>query len=123
MKKRTAIIGALVSLLPIGQPLVIGTGVVLTSSALLLSVPRRVNAESEQFYIQRAIRKADSKDWYGGISDLTKAIEINPNSATAYEGRGLMKGVIGDEVGACLDVKKASLLGSKSANQTFNEKC
>jgi len=123
MKKRTAVFGALVSLLPLGQLLVIGTGAALTSAAVMLSVPRSVNAESEQFYIQRAMRKSESKDWYGGISDLTKAIEINPNSATAYEGRGLMKGVIGDEVGACSDVKKASLLGSKSATQTYNEKC
>ena len=46
MKKRTAIIGALVSLLPVGQPLVIGTGAVLTSTAVMVSVPAGVNAET-----------------------------------------------------------------------------
>ena len=44
MKKRTAIIGALVSLLPVGQPLVIGTGAVLTSTAVMVSIPAEVNA-------------------------------------------------------------------------------
>ena len=46
MKKRNVIIGTLVSLLPVGQPLVIGTGAVLTSTAVMVSIPAVVNAET-----------------------------------------------------------------------------
>ena len=49
MKKRTAVIGALVSLLPLGQPLFIGTGAVLTSAAVMIAVPEKAKAESAFF--------------------------------------------------------------------------
>ena len=91
MKKRTAVLGALVSLLPIGQPLVIGTGAVLTSAAVMLSVPEKANAESSAFYINRGNEKYQSGDYYGAISDYNKAIEINPRDADAYYNRGIAK--------------------------------
>ena len=53
MKKRTAAIGLLMSLLPLGQPLVIKTSVALTSAGLFLSIPEEANAESAvSFYNQ-----------------------------------------------------------------------
>ena len=57
MKKRTAVIGALVSLLPLGQPLVIGTGAALTSAGVILTVPEKAKAESAVFYYNRGIDK------------------------------------------------------------------
>ena len=39
MKLRRTAIAAVLSLMPIGQPLVLGTGAVLTTAAVMLSVP------------------------------------------------------------------------------------
>ena len=43
MKKRTAFIGAILCLIPIGQPLLIKTGVVLSGSAVIFSLPEKAN--------------------------------------------------------------------------------
>ena len=79
MKKRTAFVGAILSLIPFGQPLIIKTGVALSTSGLFISLPEKVNAESAQFYFDSAFEKGNNEDYYGAISDYTKAIEINPN--------------------------------------------
>ena len=84
MKKRTAFIGAILSLIPLGQPLLIKTGVVLSSSAVMLSLPEKANAESADFYFNRAYDKSENGDHYGAISDYTKAIEIERNFKEAY---------------------------------------
>ena len=69
MKKRAAAIFALASLLPIGKPLFLGTGVGLTTAGAMLIVPQRANAESATFYFDRAFQKGESGDHYGAISD------------------------------------------------------
>ena len=107
MKKRTAVIGVLVSLLPIGQPLVIATGAVLTSAGVMLSVPEKVNAESAYFYFNRAKDKSESGDYYGAIADLSKVIEINPKDADAYNNRGYFRRLIDDYYGAIADALRA----------------
>ncbi len=107
MKKRTAIIGALVSLLPMGQPLLIGTGAVLTSAALIISVPEKAMAESARSYLQSAQSKYESKDYDGSIYDLTQAIEINPNySWKMYFYRGMSRSRVDDNYGAISDFTK-----------------
>ena len=107
MKKRTAIIGALVSLLPMGQPLLIGTGAVVTSAAVMLSVPEKAQAESESFLFNRAYEKDKEGDYYGAISDYNKVIEINPKNSQAYYNRGKAKSDIKDYKGAVSDFNKA----------------
>ncbi len=107
MKKRTAVIGALVSLLPLGQPLVMRTGAVLTSALAILAVPERALAESVTFYFNRGIDKSDDGDYYGAISDYSKVIEINPRYAKAYYNRGIAKRKLGDNYGAISDYSKA----------------
>ena len=42
-------------------------------------------------YFNSGYDKAEAKDYYGAISDFTKAIEINPNDADAYNNRGISK--------------------------------
>ena len=91
MKKRTALIGAILSLIPLGQPLLTKTSVVLSTSGLMLSVTERLNAQSANFYFNRAFDRAEKGDHYGAISDYTKAIEINPNDEDAYYNRALSK--------------------------------
>ena len=83
MKKRTALIGAILSLIPLGQPLLIKTGVVLSSTAVMLSLPEKALAESAVFYYNRGNDKSDAGDYYGAISDYTKAIEMNPKDVHA----------------------------------------
>ena len=107
MKKRTAFIGAILSLIPLGQPLIIKTGVVLSTTGLILSVQEKLNAESADYYFDRALSKTDSGDLYGAISDYDKAIEINPYYAEAFYNRGNRKGDLGDKYGAISDYSKA----------------
>ena len=120
MKKRTAFFCGILSLLPLGHPLMIKTGVVLSGSALMLSLPEKVNAESFNFYFDRAYEKGDKGDHYGAISDFTKAIEINPNRVNEYINRGRSFYSLNDEGRACEDFKKAVFLGSTSTEEWLN---
>ena len=100
MKKSTAFIGAILSLIPLGKPLLIKTGIVVSSSAVMLNFPEKINAETADFYFDRAFEKGENGDYYGAISDFTKAIEINPNYAKAYNNHGWIKAKLKDYYGA-----------------------
>ena len=120
MKKRTAVIGALVSLMPMGQPLLIGSGAALTSAAVMFSVPEKANAESEEFYFKRANKKVGEEDYYGAISDYNKAIEINPKYSKAYINRGIAKDNLKDHYGAISDYRKTIEINPKYTNAYIN---
>ena len=107
MKKRTAFIGVILSLIPLGQSLIFKTGLVLSSSAVILYLPDKLYAESADYYFDRARKKSDSGDFYGAMSDYTKAIEINPYYAEAFYNRGNRKRDVGDKYGAMSDYTKA----------------
>ncbi len=111
MKKRITAIAAALSLMPLGQSFLIGTGAALTSTAVMLSVPQRVKAESAEFYFKRAFAKEEAGDYSGAILDYTKAIEeytmSEENLATSYGNRGMVKDKIGDTYGAISDLNKA----------------
>ena len=87
MKKRTAFIGAILSLIALGQPLIIKTGVVLSSSVLMLSMPQKVNAESAEFYSNRGYEKIEEGDYYGAIADFNKLIKQKSHILIIYKGR------------------------------------
>jgi len=55
MKKRTAFISAILSLIPLGQPLIIKTGVAFSTTGLMLFLPRKVNAEEYTCFLDLAI--------------------------------------------------------------------
>ena len=63
------------------------------------------------------------KDYYGAISDYTKAIEIYPNTDYAYANRGAMKAILKNLKGACVDWKKAAELGNKDAADWLAQDC
>tara|TARA_B100001250_G_C19511360_1_gene661836 strand:- start:67 stop:564 length:498 start_codon:yes stop_codon:yes gene_type:complete len=115
MKKRTALIAALVSLMPMGQKVLIGTGAALTgaaltSAAVMLAAPLKVNAESALFYYNRGNQKNRDGDHYGAISDYSKAIEVNPYHPKVYwfySNRGFSKGALKDLYGAITDYTKS----------------
>ena len=134
MKKRTAFLGAILSLLPLGQPLLIKTGVFLSTTGFIISVPRKVNAESADYYFNRAIDKGEKGDYNGAIADYTKALEINPKDSLAYANRGIAKYYLekrnfigylfkGDLKSACDDWKKASYLGFDEASKWVKDDC
>ena len=119
MKKRTAFIGAILSLIPLGNPLILKTSLVLSLTGLMLSVPEKINAETFEYYFKLAYEKGQKGDQYGAISDYTKAIEIDPLYALAYTNRSESKENIGDIKGACADAKKAFSLGDEDANKSW----
>ena len=121
MKLRNTAIAAALSLMPFGQSLVIGT-----SAALMIAVPEQAQAESAFFYLNRGKNKGNAGDWYGAISDITKAIEMNPprdQLAWAYFGRGAAKQQIRNFKGACSDFRKAASLGHKNAANSVRKEC
>ena len=107
MKKRTAFISAILSLISFGQPLIIRTGVVLSSTGFIFSLSEKVNAETAKFYFDRGFQKGEQGDYYGAISDFTKAIEINPADSVSFYNRGWNLGSLKDYYGAISDYNKA----------------
>jgi len=120
MKKRTAFIGAILSLIPLGQPLIIKTSIVLSTEGLMLFVSKKALAESVDFYFDRAFEKGNKGDHYGAIADYTKAIEINPNDSIAFYNRGWNKGQLNDYYGAIADYTKAIEINPQYESAYYN---
>ena len=118
-RRRTALAAAL-SLLPLGQPLLLGSTTALATAAVVLST-QAAHAQSADDYVDRGVAKYRLRDYQGAIADYSKAIEINPQYADAYNNRGIAKYMIlGDYQGACADYKKAVSLGHQSTAQYLN---
>jgi tetratricopeptide (TPR) repeat protein len=66
-------------------------------------------------YFYSGYSKANLKDYNGAITDYTKAIELNPNLAIAYNNRGLQKCDLKDYYGAIADYTKAIELNPNNA--------
>ena len=107
MKKRTAFIGAILCLIPIGQPLLIKTGVVLSGSAVIFSLPEKAKAENAEYYFDVGYEMFKKGEFYSAISNFKKAIKINPNYADAYTSMCGAKINIGMKNQALLDCEKA----------------
>ena len=114
MKKRTAFIGAILSLIPLGQPLLFKTGVVLSTAGIMLSVPERVNANNAYYYFEQASKSYDNEDFSDALIYVNKAIEIEPNNRHSFALRSAIKGRMGNQEGGCKDLKKAILMPGKS---------
>ena len=67
--------------------------------------------------------KDDLKDYYGAIADYTKAIELDPDYASAYANRGINKENLGDLNGACKDWRKAASLGHSNSAKWVRDQC
>ena len=74
-------------------------------------------------YISRCLVKANLKDYYGAISDCSKAIEINPKDGKAYINRGVSKFAIRDNEGACFDARKGKSLGASNGSKAVELLC
>ena len=64
-------------------------------------------SQTAEDYFERAYDKAENGDYYGAISDYTKAIELQPDYADAYVNRGVAKRKLKDDYGAISDYTKA----------------
>jgi len=106
MKKRTAFVGAILSLIPLSQPILIKTGFVLSSSVVTLSSLEKVQAESADSYIDRADKKFIDKDYYGAISEYNRALKINPYSVYSLMRIGRSKYYLKDYKGALQTLDK-----------------
>jgi len=107
MKKRTALIGAILSILPLGQPLIIKTGVFLSTTGLMLSIPEKVNANSAVSHAISAKNFFDEGDFENALIALNKAIEIYPQDYFLYYLRSYVKNQIKDFYGEISDLNKA----------------
>ena len=70
MKKRTAAIAFAFSLMPVGQPLLIGTAASLASISSILAAPKKAMAEDAVFYYNRGIAKIELKDYQESMKDF-----------------------------------------------------
>ena len=57
------------------------------------------------------------------LADYNKAIELDPNYASAYLNRGNAKLLLNQKDSACLDFSKAGELGNESAYESIKENC
>ena len=107
MKKRTAFIGAILSLIPLGQPLLIKTVGVLSSSAVMLSLTEKVNAESAIEYVISAKNYFEEGNFEKALEDLNNAILIYPQDYYSYYLRSFVKSKLNDPYGEISDLNKA----------------
>ena len=119
MKKRTAVIGALVSLLPMGLSLVVRTGAVLTSASVMLAAPVKAQAESAESYYELGLDFLWSEDYYESISAFNKAIEIEPKGGYLYYERARAKYLLDDYEGSLRDYKRAIDLDSNFTSSSY----
>ena len=121
MKKRTAFIGAILSLIPFGQPLLIKTGVILSSAAVMLSLPEIVNANDADYYYDLARYNFNKGKFNEVISNLNTSITINPYFAAAYLARCGTKVNIQEYEEAITDCEKAFQLNLQDSNNYIDK--
>ena len=70
MKKRTAFVGAILSLIPLGQPLMIKTGIALSAVGLTTFVSENVNAELRNVdrFFKISNKRIEEGDYEGAVS-------------------------------------------------------
>lgn len=91
---------------------------ILFTLALLVSFSSFGQTAEE--YLKSGLVKAEAKDYKGAISDLTKAIELDPNYESAFLARGLIKfklpSFILNSSGAINDISRAIDINPNSSS-------
>ena len=123
----TSLVRRLFPLIPIIQNILNGIEIItdnlimkklLFALALLISFSSFGQTSSE--YFDSGYDKAENGDYYGAISDFTKAIELDPNYAIAYHNRGWSKNKLKDYNGAIADYNKSIELDPNYTNAYVN---
>ena len=74
-------------------------------------------------YSARAGSQMSLKDYTKGLEDYNKAIQYSPKSGYTYYLRALVKHLMGDKNGGCLDLSKAGELGYSEAYEAIRQFC
>jgi tetratricopeptide (TPR) repeat protein len=74
---------------------------------ILNSIPLSNNPDDAIAYNERGYRRYKKGEYFGALTDLNKAIQINPNLADAYLNRRLVNEVLGNEQLSEKDLLKA----------------
>jgi len=88
-----------------------------------LFITTLVYAKTAEDYFNSGYAKYGLKDYKGAIQDYNKAIELKPNYAKAYYGRGIIKILLGQKDNARLYLSKAGELGFAEAHETIKKYC
>tara|TARA_Y100000994_G_scaffold126864_1_gene104160 strand:- start:1270 stop:1866 length:597 start_codon:yes stop_codon:yes gene_type:complete len=107
MKKRIAFIGSILSLIPLGQTLLIKTVMVLSITGIIISNSEKVNAETANNYYQRGRKDFFKGDFYSAISNFDMAIKLDPDFGNVYVARCGAKLNLNINKGAVEDCQKA----------------
>ncbi len=80
MKLRNTAIAASLSLMPLGQPLLTGTGTAFTAAAVILSVPEKINAQTIRLTcdVKTHVKYFDEVSWKD-LRNRSQEFEINQN--------------------------------------------
>ena len=87
MKKRTALIGAILSLIPFGQPLIIKNLIVLSSSVMTISYSEKILADSFNYDFKNALQIFDKGNYKQAILKLQKILNKYPNLSSKSKSR------------------------------------
>ena len=90
---------------------------------LILFFSYTTYSQTAKEYFNSAYDKEENGNFNGAIADYTKAIELNPDDASAYNNRGILKEELGDLDGACSDWRKAANLGHTNAKKWVANQC
>jgi tetratricopeptide (TPR) repeat protein len=82
-----------------------------------------LDPEEPLFYDNRGLAKSEIEDYNGAIEDYTVSIELFPNDPEPYYYRGMAKINLGNNYDGCLDLNRASQLGSSNAGKAIKEYC
>ena len=86
MKKRTAFIGAILSLISLGQPLIIKTSIALSTSGFILTLSDKALANSLYSELKEAISLRESGDNDKAIVELNNILKKYPNLPSNEKG-------------------------------------
>ena len=120
MKKRTAFIGAILSLISFGQPLFIKTGIVLSTSGMIYH-SEKVNANDEYYYYDLGRYNFNEGNFKKVILNLNNSIKINPDFAAAYLARCGTRVNIREYEEAIIDCQKAFQLNLKDPSNYIDK--
>ena len=122
MKKRSAFLAAILSLIPFGSPLFIKTGVVFSTAGIILSIPEKANAETVDYYLRKLEEIYLIKgEEYKTIFYANEVLKLNPNNVDGYWYRAYAMAEIEKYKDAIADYSKSIELGDNDTN-TFNNR-
>ena len=107
-------IAIILSLLRLSHPLLLGSATAV-ATAMVVFLNQSANAQGAQDHYKLGYDKVELGDYQGGITEYSKAIEIDPNYAAAYANRAFAKGISGDHQGAIADYNKAIVIDPQNA--------